>query len=57
MQCVSGLLNLRKYVTSQMANNPRFEKQTVSDTDTRKKHALKVAKAGVPNNKFNTLHF
>lgn len=40
-----------------MANNPRFEKQTVSNTDTREKHVSKMAKAGVSNSKVNTPHF
>lgn len=37
-----------------MANNPRFVKQTVSNTDTREKHVPKMAKAGVSNSKVNT---
>lgn len=40
-----------------MANNPRFEKQTVSNTDTREEHVPRVAKAGVSNGKANRQHF
>lgn len=40
-----------------MANNPRFEKQTVSNTGTREKHVPKMAKAGVSTSRVNTPGF
>lgn len=40
-----------------MANKPRFEKQTVSNTDTREKHVPKMAEAGVSNSNVTTLRY
>jgi len=54
---VSYLIYLHQYLISQMANKPRFEKQTVSNTDTREKHVPKMAEAGVSNSNVNTLRY
>lgn len=54
---MSYLIYLHKYLISQMANNPRFEKQTVSNTGTREKHVPKMAKAGVSTSRVNTPGF
>lgn len=37
-----------------MANKPKFEEQTLSNTDTREKHVPKMAEAGVSNSNVNT---